>query len=100
MWTHETDDVIDVHNDSSSDDDEDSDDKDDISGEDLKPLIEKVQESLKTFENLLQRSVLVCTDCDTQAKNQNGPNACKGKTYQQKLNQLANLNFYLTIKCQ
>ena len=64
MYKHETDDVIDIHNDSSRHDDEDSDDKDDISGEDLKPLIEKVQESLKTFDNLLQRSVLVCKDCD------------------------------------
>ena len=49
MYKHETDDVIDIHNDSSSDNDEDSDDKDENSAEDLKPLIEKVQESLKNI---------------------------------------------------
>lgn len=63
------------------DDDEDDDgsvseneDDDEISGDALKPIIEKVNKALERFDSLLQKSVLKCKVCDFEAKNKNGLN--------------------------
>ena len=53
------------------DDDHDS---EEISVEDLKPVIERVQVAIETFDNLIKKSSLICKDCEFEAKNVNGLN--------------------------
>ena len=49
-------------------------DQDEISGDDLKPIVEKVQKALEKFDILLMKNELKCNVCDFEAKNKNGLN--------------------------
>ena len=56
------------------DDDDEIKEQEEISGDDLKPIVEKVQKALEKFDILLMKNELKCNVCDFEAKNKNGLN--------------------------
>ena len=60
---------------SDSDDSEDEIDKEDeVTVEDLRPILTKVQEAVENFYGMLKKCSLRCNQCECEAKNQNGLN--------------------------
>ena len=48
--------------------------QEEISGDDLKPIVERVQKTLEKFDSLLQKNEVKCKMCVFTAKNKTGLN--------------------------